>query len=153
MAKAGTLTIDVNAGTAQFIVDMDRANAKLKQFGDGAEQSGLHLVSSMQSSSAVIRLLENPLGNNIRAVERFITMLPGVSGLLQAAFPVVGAIALGSVLAKLGTEAVAFYQKIQQAPERIAGAFRELNNPIKLTNDELALANDRLRNDIAKLES
>lgn len=151
MAKAGVLTIDVNAGTAQFIMDMDRANAKLKQFGDGAGQAGHGVTSAMQSSSAAIRLLENPLGNNIRAVERFITLLPGMSKLLQAAFPIVGAIAFADILVKMGGEAVAFFQKIQEAPVKLANAFRELNAPITLSNDELALANDRLKAELATL--
>lgn len=152
MPKAGVLTIDIDAGTAKFLVDMDAANAKLRDFGSGAQQSGIHLVSSMQASSAAIRLLENPLGNNIRAVERFISLLPGMGKLLQAAFPVVGALAFADILVRMGTEAVNFYQKIEQAPARIAAAFRGLNEPLALSNDELALANDRLSADIAKLQ-
>lgn len=152
MPSAGKLVIDVSAGTAQFLADMDRANAKLKDFGAGAQQSGIHLVSSMQASSAAIRLLENPLGNNIRSVERFIALLPGMSNLLQAAFPIVGAVAFGSILVKIGAEAVSFYQKIEQAPARIAAAFRGLSEPLALSNDELALANDRIIADIARLQ-
>jgi hypothetical protein len=152
MAKAGVLTIDVDAGTAKFLVDMDAANAKLRDFGAGAQQSGIHLVSSMQASSAAIRLLENPLGNNLRAVERFISLLPGMGKLLQAAFPVVGALAFADILIKMGTEAINFYQKIELAPARIAAAFRGLNEPLALSNDELALANDRLSAEIAKLQ-
>ena len=152
MAKGGVISIEINAGTAQFLVDMDKTNAKLQDFGKSAQTAGGHTVSSMQSSSAAIRLLENPMGNNIRAVERLISLFPALSGAVQAAFPVVGAIAFGGLLARLGGEVVQFYQKIEQAPERIAGAFREINAPLKLTNDELKLANDRLANDIAKLE-
>lgn len=164
--KAGVITIDLDAGTAKFIQQLDAANAKMKDFGDrtaagggkliefgkSAKQAGEHTVSSMAASSAAIRLLENPLHGSIRAAERFITMLPGMSKLLAAGFPIIGAVVLGEMLVKLGAEAYNFFKTIEQAPEKISGAWRELQAPLKLTNDELALANDRLKNDIAALE-
>lgn len=150
--KAGVISIDIDAGTAKFLVDMDKANAKLAQFGQKATESGHQTVTSMQASSAAIRLLENPMGNNVRAVERFISMLPGMGRALQVAFPVVGALAFGDLLTKMGTDAYEFFQKIEQAPARITKAFRELNEPLHLANDELALSNQRLENEIAKLE-
>jgi hypothetical protein len=150
MPKAGVITIDIDAGTARFLVDMDKANAKLQSFGKGAQEAGGHTVTAMQASSAAIREMAG--GSNIRAVERLISTIPGVGKALQAAFPLIGGIALASLFTELGSKAVEFFQKMQQAPERIAGAFRELNAPLKLTNDELKLANDRLANDIAKLE-
>jgi hypothetical protein len=164
--KAGVITIDLDAGTAKFIQQLNAANAKVKDFGDrtaagggkliefgkSAKQAGEHTVSSMAASSAAIRLLENPLHGSIRAAERFITMLPGMSKLLAAGFPIIGAVVLGEMLVKLGAEAYNFFKTIEQAPEKISGAWRELQAPLKLTNDELALANDRLKNDIAALE-
>lgn len=150
--KAGQIVIDISAGNAQFLVDMEKSNAKLQQFGKGASESGGQLVSSMQASSAAIRLLENPLGNNIRAVERFISLLPGMGKLLQAAFPLVGLLAFGDIFVRMGGEALKFFRDMEQAPQKMTLAFRELNAPIKLTNDELILADDRLKNSIAKLE-
>lgn len=150
--KAGVISIDIDAGTAKFLVDMDKSNAKLAEFGKSAQQSGLHVVSSMQASSAAIRLLENPLGNNLRAVERFISMMPGLSGVLKNAFPIVGLVAFGDILIKLGKSAFDFYKKMEEAPQRMATAFNSLNQPLQLTNDELTLANDKLGNAIAKLE-
>jgi hypothetical protein len=150
--KAGVISIDIDAGTSKFLIDMDKANAKLQSFGKTATESGHSTVSAMQASSAGIRLLENPLGNNIRALERFIAMAPGASRAFQAIFPAVGAAVAVGLVVRLGDEVVKFYQKIESAPQRIAAAFREINAPLQLTNDALALSNDRLRNDIAKLE-
>ena len=56
--------------------------------------AGHGAVSGMQASSASLRLLENGFGNNIRAAERFIGTIPGLSNLLKATFPIVGGIAL-----------------------------------------------------------
>ncbi len=106
MAKAGSIVIDISAGTAQFLVDMDRSNAKLQEFGRGARESGLHVVSSMQASSAAIRLLENPMNLNIRAVERFLTLIPGIGPAMQAAFPIVGALALVNALGQMIDRAI-----------------------------------------------
>ena len=51
---------------------------------------------------------EGGISNNIRAAERFISLLPGVGAALQAAFPVVGAIALAGVFVKVGEEVYKF---------------------------------------------
>ena len=40
MAKAGKITIDISAGTAQFVVDMDQANRRLSDFGNLANKVG-----------------------------------------------------------------------------------------------------------------
>ena len=51
-----------------------------------------HQVSQLQATSGAIR---TALGEqSIRAAERFLTMIPGIGVALQAAFPVIGALAL-----------------------------------------------------------
>jgi hypothetical protein len=150
--KAGVIQINLNAGTAQFVVDMEKANAKLQQFGKGGQQAGAHMVSSMSASSAAIRTLEGNFTNNIRAAERFIGILPGMGKLLQAAFPVVGAIAFGGVLFEMGKKAVEFFETLRDGPDKSRAAFASLTGSIRLANDELQLANDRLANDIARME-
>jgi hypothetical protein len=148
--KAGVISIDVDAGTAKFLVDMDAANVKLQNFGKGAKESGIHVVTSMQASSAAIRELSG--GSNVRAIEKLISLFPTLSKAVLAAFPAIAGIALGVMLVDLGKKAYEFFKKMEEAPQRMAEAFRGLSAPLKLTNDELALANARLANDIAKLE-
>jgi hypothetical protein len=60
-------------------------------------------VTEIQATSGALRVLEGSGG--IRAAERFLTMIPGIGSALQAAFPVVGAIALSAALLKMGEEA------------------------------------------------
>jgi hypothetical protein len=165
MAKrVGTIEIAIDAGTAQFLVEMDKANVKLQQFGKGgvdagnqlklvgkgAQEAGHATVTGMQAASSAIR--EAFGGANIRAVERFLTTIPGVSQALKVAFPLVGGLALGQLLVDMGEKAVEFFKKMEDGPRRLAAAFRTLNAPLQLANDEMALANDRLSNEIAKLE-
>ena len=116
--------------------------------------SGHGTVSGMQAASASIRLLENPLGNNIRALERLSTMLPGVSSLFQAAFPIVGAIAAIGVITDLGERLTAAAKKlkdIQEAPQRIKSAFTALQSEQLKTQDDLDVTNAKLRVTLDKL--
>jgi hypothetical protein len=82
-------------------------------------------------------------------------MLPGVADALKAAFPVIGAVATIGIFTELGdriekvSEAL---KQMQTAPQRIAAAFRGINGPLQQTNDELAVSNDKLANEIAKLQ-
>lgn len=145
MPKAGVITIDVQAGTSQFVADLDKASGKLKEFGS-------HGVSNVQATSAALRVLEGNMQNNLRAAERFLANTLNLGPVLKAAFPVVGAIAFAGVIGELIGKVAEFYKSVKEAPEKLTGSFRELNNSIRLSNDELRVANDRLANNIAKLE-
>lgn len=67
---------------------------------------------------------------------------------------------LGLGVGAIGIVAVGFavnalrekFIELESAPNKMKAAFRDLNAPIRLTNDELAVTNARLENDIAKLE-
>jgi len=150
--KAGVISIDIDAGTAKFLVDMEKSNVALQKFGQGGSAAGGHLVSSMAASSAAVRLFEGDLLHSTRAVERFIGLFPGVQKAITAAFPLVGGLAFAGLLGKLWAETVEFFRKMEQAPVNIANSFRALNQPLQLTNDELQLENDRVANAISKIE-
>jgi hypothetical protein len=150
--KAGVITIDLNAGTSKFLVDMDKANAKISQFGKAAREAGGHGVTGVQAVSGALRVMEGGLNNNLRAAERFTANVLGLGPILQAAFPVIGAIAFAGLIVKMGEEVYNFFKLMRDGPQQIAGAFREMNAPIKLANDEMQVTNDRLEMEIAKLE-
>src|SRR5450432_3255467 len=153
MAKrVGLITINLLAGTAAFNTQMDAAKAKIKNLGSGVDEASKKLVSGNQAASGFIRVAEGGMANNLRAVENFMTKTLGLGPALQAIFPLVGAIAFAGLLFTMGKEVYAFFKKAEEGPARVANAFRLLNAPLQLTNDELRVANDRLDNDIAKLE-
>src|SRR6185437_10067320 len=146
--RVGVISISLTAGTADFISNLDKANAKVTEFTArstrGFQEFGAHSVSSMQATSGGLRLLEGNFQNNIRASERFIATTLGLGPVIQAAFPLIGGLAFGGMLVDNGIKAYEFFNKMEDAPSRVAGAFRELQAPLRLTNDELAVTKARL---------
>lgn len=146
--KAGQIVIDVSAGTAKMVVDMEQAKAKIRELGGAAHGS----VSGVQAMSGAIRIAEGNVTNNIRAVERFLATTLKLGPIIKAAFPVIGLIAFAGVLFETYKRLHEFFKAISDAPALVSKAFRELGNPLQVTNDQLAVTNARLENDIAKLE-
>ncbi len=150
--SAGSIRISLTAGTAEFIEGMDRANAKVTQFGTNMRQAGAHGVSAVQATSGALRVMEGGLNNNLRAAERFAANVLGLGPILQAAFPLIGGLAFIGLLTKMGEEAKKFYEEMRDAPEKMAGAWRTMSGAGKLSNDELAVSIDKVNLEIAKLE-
>lgn len=144
-STAGQIVIDISAGTSKFVVDLEAAKGKIREFGAAG-------VGEHKAVSAAMKTLEGNFTNNKRAADAFITTVLGAGPILKAAFPVVGALAFVGVIGEIGGKVDDFFKQMREGPEKIGGAFRSLNEPLRLTNDELLVANDRLANDIAKLE-
>jgi hypothetical protein len=134
----------LNRETQQQIREVTRLQREARK-----EQGG-HEVPAMAAASASVRLLEGT--PSIRATERFIGTTLGLGPLLEKAFPIVGGIAFLDMLKNMGEEVHSFFQQIELGSEKAKGAFRELTAGLRLTNDELRVSNDRLENEIAKLE-
>lgn len=127
-------------------------NKQLNDFKGKANEAGHATVSSMQSASASLRLLENPMGNNLRALERWVSQSKVASQVFAAAFPVVGMIAAASMLTKLGTEIAETVKKVQEMPKAVTAGFASLHLAAASSADSLRLTNDELSNSIAKLQ-
>lgn len=149
---AGEVTVRLNLNKDGYSAGMTAARKEAQLLKNVIEETGHQTVSSMQASSAAIRVLEGGMTGNIRAAERFIGMLPGVGTALKAAFPLVGGIALAGVFVKIGEEVANAIRKIEQMPTAIENGFRTLNMSAQTANDSLRVTNDRLENEIAKLE-
>jgi hypothetical protein len=143
--KAGVITINVQAGTAQMVLDMEKAKAKVREFG----REG---VSEAKATHAALKVLEGGFAGNSRAVAAFAEKVLDVGPAMQAIFPIIGGLAFGAMIFEVGKKVTEFFKHAAEGPERVAEAFRALNAPLRMTNDELRVANDRLENDIAKLE-
>jgi hypothetical protein len=169
--NVGVIRIALNAGTAEFLADMDKANARLTQFGRSAksidletpmakagqmgrelESAGSHGVSGVQAVSGALRVMEGGITNNLRAAERFTANVLGLGPILQAAFPLIGAIAFLGIIVKVGEEVHKQYAELRDYPEKLAGGWRDVQAPLQKTNDELDLANIKLKNQVAVLE-
>ncbi len=143
--KAGQIVIDITAGTGKFVVDMEAAKAKIREFGSAG-------VSEAKATRAAFKALEGQMFENKRAAEQFAEKLLGAGAVAKVAFPLVGGLAFAGMLGELGHKVHDFFKEMKEAPEKIHNAFRALGEPLRLTNDQLQVANDRLENDIAKLE-
>jgi Lambda phage tail tape-measure protein (Tape_meas_lam_C) len=148
---AGNVQVVLSMNAANYTQALKNAQAQLDSFAGKTRGAGHATVSSMQASSAAIRTLEGGMANNVRAVERFITTIPGVGRALQAIFPVVGALATLGIFAKMGKEVYDFIQTTNKVPQAIQTGFRDLSNSSLLANDELRKTNDTLQAQIDKL--
>lgn len=178
--NVGQIVISLGANTQAFSIEMDRAaqvaakstgqiqgslqklsGGAFRPVSEGAEQmgkkikeAGEHGVTGVQATSAALRTLEGGITNNLRAAERFLATTLGLGPALKNLFPVAGALALGGVLFELVEKAVKLYdalKQLQEAPARIASEFGKINSALVTANDELAVANDKVANEIARL--
>jgi hypothetical protein len=109
-------------------------------------------VSGAKAAAASIKGLEGGFLNSNRAAAAFLTNIAGMGPVLQAAFPIFGALALVGVIDTMVSKVLVFVKEIRDAPLKIVAAFRELRGSIQSSNDELGLTNIHLENAIAKLE-
>ncbi|RZU39326.1 tail tape-measure protein [Edaphobacter modestus] len=149
---AGNVQVVLSVDKATYSQAMTEAQRQLDSFAGKARTAGHSTVSSMQAASASIRLLENPMSANIRAIERLISQSQVLSGVLKAAFPVVGAVMLGEMFLKLGTEVAEFVKKANDMPKAIGQGFNSLHLSSQAATDALKLTNDQLQNHIDKLQ-
>src|SRR5262249_16128912 len=139
------LVINVRAGTAQLVQDLEQGGGAVKKFAHNAG-GDIRIVGSE------FRILELQAQGSIRAAEQFFSKILGGGKLGAAVFPAFGAIAFGEVLVNIGTKGFDAFKKIQDQAERARDAFAKFAQPLKTTNDELELANARLQKDILKLQ-
>jgi hypothetical protein len=148
----GTVTVKLDLSQTGFSRGITDARWQAKQLGDSLKEVGAHGASSMQAASAAIRVLEGGMTGNIRAAERFISMLPGVGKALQAAFPVVGGIALVGVFARVAEEIYKTVHNLQQIRNVANESFNALTAGSERNADSLRVTNDKLEQEIAMLE-
>jgi hypothetical protein len=96
-------------------------------------KAALGTVSPLQATSGAIRVLEGNFGTNVRAAENFIAKILGLGPIMQAAFPVFGALALIGVIDILAEHV-----------GKVITAFKELS--VEARNAEVAaiLAGDKI---------
>lgn len=110
----------IQAIEALKLYETELGQAQARAVSAGAAMAGAqasvgaavsHTVPQMAAASSAIRELEGNFSHNIRAAERFLTTTLGLGPALQAAFPVIGALALGGVLVEIGKSAYNLYEK------------------------------------------
>lgn len=94
---------------------------ELAEAVDGVSVAHSRGVSSAVQFGSVIRGLEGNFGRNIRAAEVFGSTLSFLGPVMEAAFPVVGALTLVGVLGEMGKHAYDVYQNIVNLRSAIQG--------------------------------
>lgn len=122
----------------------DAVAAKLQ-----AEAGHTAVISQQMAASGTIRLAEG--NNSIRAVERFITTIPGVGAALQKIFPIIGATAFAGIIVDIGEKIYETEQKAAHAGDLIARVFQESHDKARINIDDLSITNDKLQDEIDKL--
>lgn len=93
-----------------------------------------HAVTDIQAVGGGLRVLEGTGG--IRAAERLLSILPGVASLFQAAFPVIGAVALFEALDKVAEKMTEAAEAAETLKKATSEADAEFENFVK-TADRL----------------
>jgi hypothetical protein len=144
-AKVAEAYVDLQLRTAAFKAAIADATNETRKFST-------QLKAEMESSRLSIRLLSQDLGVGIpRGLQTVIARLPGVSQALSAAFSSIAVLALIDVVYKAGEKITEFVQKNEEAARKNASANYEFTASLVKSNAQLAVTNDRLDIDIAKL--
>lgn len=149
---AGEVVVRLNLNKDGYSAGMSAARREAQQTVNVIKGLGPHTVSSVQAASASLRVLEGGMTGNIRAAERFLATIPGVGKALQAIFPAVGAIAVAGVFVKIGEEAAKAVEKVEKMNSEIQRGFESITSSGKLANDQLALTNAKLQEQLDRLE-
>jgi hypothetical protein len=149
---AGGVNIVLGLNAVTYTEALKQAQRQIDEFAGKTKQAGHSTVSSMQASSAAIREMNGDFTRNTRAVERFITTIPGVGKVLQAAFPLIGGAAFGAMIVDAGMKVAEFIDKVNKMPKAIEQGFASLHLAAASAKDSLSLANDTLQNSINKLQ-
>lgn len=108
------------------------------------------MVSEVAAASGAIRVFEGAMP--IRAVERFAVNVLGLGPLLQAAFPVIGAIALTEMIVKMGEELYKAFDLGGERARKMDQDIRNVDQSFRTLLDSTNLEIDRLQDADAKLE-
>src|ERR1700733_1987581 len=151
---SGSNDVDIVVGlkASTYTQGIKEIKKGLSDLDSQTKEWSSHTVTNSQAASAGIRLMENPLGNQLRALEKLISTSKVLSSVFQAAFPVFCVVAAGTMLFKLGNDVAEFIKKTQEMPRSLELGFRALNQSAMQADDMIKVANDRLDDQIAKLE-
>ena len=146
----GRVFASVNEKVAQLQARVRQLSADGGAAGN-ALAAGMHgAVPEVAAASAAVRALDGTF--SVRAVERFLTSTLKLGPALQAAFPVIGAVAFASVIAETIEKLYTLRQAGIDAPKAIDKAFDTFLSKLQLTNAELDLSNAKLQQEIDKLD-
>jgi hypothetical protein len=137
------LQIDANTIAARQQIDA------LKQSVQGASRQ---MKTNMTETRGAIKLIGEELGVNLnRHLVSFLSKLPG-AGVFAAAFPVAAVIGIGVAFVDAGKKLYEFWEKSRAVAGEIGESMKKLTESTQASNNQLALGNAKLAEQIAKIE-
>ena len=115
--KAAVISIDVQAGTAKMLVDLEKAKGGLREFAQPKSAFG-STVSETKAASSAIKALEGGFDNNNKAATAFITKILGAGPIVQAAFPLIGLAAFAGMVVTVGEKFIGFISRSRKVRRR-----------------------------------
>ncbi len=104
------------------------------------------------AASAAMHTLEGNFVGNTRAADRFLASTLGLGPALQAAFPIFGAVAFGSIIVEIGEKLVEAFDIGGKHARKLEEDIRSLDDKFLETNDSLNVEIDKIEMANAKLE-
>lgn len=145
-AKVAEAYIELQLNLAKFKSTINDASGEIKKLSASMRQE-------MNTSRQSIRLVGEELGLHLpRALQGFISKLPGAKTAMSAAFNTFAVLALINVVVQAGEKIAEFAEKNADAARKNRQAWEGVTTPLKISNDEMQVVNDNLQNAIAKLE-
>jgi hypothetical protein len=140
--------VRLRAAAYQQLTEAKLATAAASNVENAATERTI--LTQRSAVSAVVRATEGQQG--IRAVEGFLTMIPGVGAAMQAIFPLIGGAMFLGLLVKMGEEFYKNEQRAKQMGVEVGRAWGEMNTKALMANDEMELSNSKMQDQIDKLE-
>lgn len=139
------LLISIDGNTVKLRTEMDRAAASVRQ----ASQK---MKADITEARGAIKLAGEEIGINLnRHLVSFLAKLPGVAPAMAAAFSATAVVGIGVAIGESINRLAEWIKKGREAAGVLAEGFADMRQTAKLANDEQAVTNDKLDEEIAKL--
>src|ERR1700676_4968325 len=142
--QVGSIHIVTSMNTAKVVTGAEEVRKHTREMAR-------EMKANIREANGSLALLGEEFGVHLpRHVRSFVASLPG-AGFLAQLMPTAAIAGLGLAFVEAGKKAYEFIEKVNEIPHALAEGFEEIGQKAKLAGDELAVTNDKLEEQIAKL--
>ena len=152
MSEAGNITIVLSCDKATYTQGMNEAQRQLDKFKGKSASAARGLVQDSKSARNAMQLLSGQTFAMSMMAGDLIGKSRTLSKALEMAFPVIGAVAFATVIGKVAVAVDQFITQANQLKQATRTAFQGLDASADSASAELAITNDKLRQQIDLLE-
>jgi hypothetical protein len=150
----GQLTINLEAQTAEFTSNMEKADQTVQEFGKSAAAAGQQIDFSMREARGGIALAGEELGVHLpRHLQTLIAQIPAVGAAFAEMLPIIGVIAAVAIIEKLIAKNEEAKEKLAQGWNNYGATVENVFNGIEIKMLDAGIKADELAgNHIGALE-